>query len=755
MRRRSSLRKLSKVLAYLNVFALVGCSAAIGLFSGAISAVRRALPDTTELSMYRPRFTTILYSTETSPGGEEEHLVLGKVVTEGEDRVPVRYCDIPKQLLDATVSIEDRRFWVHRGVSPRDMARAVVANLRRKSASQGASTITQQLARSIFLTPEKTVDRKLKEALLAIEIERKFSKEEILEMYLNQVYYGHGAYGVAAAASTYFGKKADHLGELTLGQCALLAGLPQRPATYSPYNHPEAAKARRDTVLDWMVRCAYVSPADADAAKGAPIQAGLARRRERSTFSYQAPYFTTHTIGVLARDLGHDAVFGGGLRVYTTLDMRLQEAAEDAVARGVRKLASKQVDQGALVCVDVHTGRVLAVVGGVGPFREHQWNRAIQGKRQPGSAFKPYVYTVALEQGRLPTSLISGNPLTVRLVGDRTHTFQNTGRAQNGLFPLTTALARSINPAAVRLLREVGIEPVVVKASNMMGVPQSRFAEHRGLALALGTASISPLEMATGYSTFANGGFRPDPCFVDRVTDSRGEVLYEARPQLTRVMDPNVAAQMAQMMTAVVQRGTGYAARLPGVPCAGKTGTTDDYRDAWFIGYTPDLCTAVWVGRDDNRKPMGRIFGGTAAAPIWKDFMEDAVKILASNAAFAKPERATGGVTRRSTGVHTICVDSGDLATPYCPVTEAKRFAPGRAPTRRCRLHGPTRTPEAVSPPPVEGPAPPERTVHVTICAKSGKRATAFCPETIEAEFDLGKAPVGSCTLHGPPSGSP
>lgn len=755
MRRPSFFRRLSKVLLCLNILVLIGCAAAVGVFAGAISAVRQVLPDTTELATYRPRFTTILYSTEQGAGDGERHTLLGKVVTEGEDRIPVDFRDIPERLVQATVAIEDRRFWLHRGVSPRDMARALLANLRQRNyASQGASTITQQLARNIFLSPEKTVDRKLKEALLAIEIERKFSKEEILEMYLNQVYYGHGAYGVAAAASTYYGKKADELDELTLAQCAMLAGLPQRPATYSPYNHPRRAKARRDMVLDWMARCGYITAREAVQAKRENLQKSLAPRRERKTFNYKAPYFTTYAIRLLSRELGHEAVFGGGLRVYTTLDMRLQEAAEEAVTRGVRKLESKKVDQGALVCMDVHTGRVLALVGGVGEFREHQWNRAVQAKRQPGSSFKPYVYTAALQRGWRPTSLISGNPLTVQLVGGRTHTFHNAGPKQDGLFSLTTALAKSINPAAVRMMREVGIEPVVATASRMMGVPPSpRFDGHHGLALALGTVSVSPLEMATGYSAFANGGFRPEPRFVDRVTDSRGVLVYESRPRLTRVIDKNTAAQMVQMMTAVVRGGTGWRARLQGVECAGKTGTTDDYKDAWFIGYTPDICTAVWVGRDDNKKPGGRLYGGTAAAPIWKDFMSKAVGIRPTKHKFPRPDGSAAAVVQRPTRTYTICVDSGDLATRYCPVTEERRFGPGDAPTTKCRLHGPSHTQATDSAAP--GPSPPERTIQVTICVESGKRATPYCPDTAVAEFPLGKAPSRRCSLHGPLEDAP
>ncbi|MFQ6132127.1 MAG: transglycosylase domain-containing protein [Armatimonadota bacterium] len=754
LRRPSFVRKLRKFLLVCNIAALLLCAGGVGLLLGGIAGVRRVLPDTTELSDYRPQLSTLIYSTEPDAEGNLEHTQLGKVYEE--ERDPIRLKDIPRVIRRATVAIEDRRFYQHQGIDPWGIARALYHNVRGGRVRQGASTITQQLARNIWLTRERTVNRKIKEMLLAIEMERKFSKDEILEMYLNEVNYGHGAYGIATAAKLYYDKDPDELDELTLAQAALLAGLPQRPSTYSPFDHPERARRRRDQVLDAMVRAMYITPAEAAEAKQEQVQGSLAKRRTRGLLSWRAPYFTTHVIKVLSQTYGQEVVQRGGLRVYTSLDMRLQKAAEQALAAGVKRLARQRVDTGALVCMEVRTGRVLAMVGGVGEFREHQWNSATQAKRQPGSAFKPYVYAAALENGWGPRDAISGARVTVPEGYGRTHTFHNYTGGQEHMWSLSSALAASVNCAAVRLQREVGSEHVVRIASRLMDIPSTRL--HRYPSLALGTAELSPLEMATGFSAFATAGLRPKRTFVDYIRDSRGELLYRGQPQVERVLHRPSGISMIAMLKGVVRGGTGTRARLSGVPCAGKTGTTQRYRDAWFVGFTPDICTAVWVGRADNG-PTARIFGGSAAAPIWKDFMTKAVEILGlKDSQFPTGEGAKGGKRagpdereeeEKEPVRLTICAESGAQATRYCPYTREEVFEADEAPTGVCGRHGPAGEPLREPTPLGPSPVPPRATEGVTICTQSGRRATSYCPNTVTRHFAPGTAPGGQCTLHG------
>ncbi len=758
MRSRKFIRRLRKVLLTLNLLLLFGFVAVVGLLMGGLVSVNRVLPDTTQLSAYRPQLNTVLYAKSGDANPSPAWTILARIYRE-QYREPVRLRDVPRWLRQATVAVEDRRFWRHQGVDPWGMGRALWANVRHGKTTQGASTITQQLARSIWLSRERTVNRKIKEVLLAVQMERKFSKDEILEMYLNEVYYGHGAYGIATAAELYYGKSVDELGELTLAQCALLAGLPQRPGAYSPYGHPQRAKQRRNTVLDAMVRCADISPAEAAKAKKEQVQKYLAERKSRGIESRKAPYFTAEVIKYLSDRWGEEIVYAGGLRVHTTLDMRLQRIAEQVLAEGVANLKDRKVTQGAVLCMEVRTGRVLAMVGGVGPYLENQWNRATHA-RPVGSAFKPYVYATALQYGWGPKSAISGAKVTVPMVDGRVHTFHNYNRGQEGTYTLTRALASSINCAAIRLLRDVGIDPVVRTASRMTDVPSWRFHEHRYLSMALGTVGFSPLEMATGFSTIASGGLRPTATLIDDVTDSRGEHLPVQRPGRVRVIHRDVAVEMRRMMEAVVRSrsGTaaGTAARL-GTACAGKTGTNEDWRDAWFIGFTPELCTAVWVGRDDYA-PTRRVTGSGGALPIWRKFMAEAIKIIKPEGKFPAGGSIVGTKSERVEEelpvVELICIESGALAGPYCPRTEERAFPRDQAPREQCPLHGGFGEASSRSRSESTRPSRPEpepvRTESVTICVDSGRPATSYCPNTRTEEFPEGSAPAGSCHIHGP-----
>jgi penicillin-binding protein 1A len=762
MRKRQFIQRLRKVLLALNLLLLFGCVAVIGLLIGGLVSVNHVLPDTTELSVYRPKLNTVLYA-KSSEGNPSPTWTPIATVYREQYRTPIRLMDVPPWIHQATVAIEDRRFWRHQGVDPVGMVRALYADVRHRSARQGASTITQQLARSIWLSREKTIARKVKEVLLAVQMERKFSKDEILEMYLNEVYYGHASYGIASAAEGFYGKSIDELQDLSLAQCALLAGLPQRPGAHSPYDHPQGAKHRRDAVLDAMVRSQYITPAQAAEAKEEQVQQYLAPRKNRGIEGHTAPYFTSEVIKQLGDMWGEEVVYNGGLRVYTTLDARLQSIAEKAVKKGVADRKGQKVEQGALVCMDVDTGHVLAMVGGVGKYMEHQWNRATHA-RPVGSAFKPYVYTTSLNHGWGPNSTISGDNYRVQLVDGSVHVFNNYSGG-GGTYTLKRALASSVNCAAVRLLEDVGIDPVVQMASKMMGVPVWRFNDFRYLSLALGTAGFSPLEMATGFSTIASGGWRPSPTLIDHVTDSRDERLPIEDHGRTPVLDGDVAVTMRTMMEAVTESGTaGGTRRALGIPCAGKTGTNEDWRDAWFVGFTADLCTAVWVGRDDYG-PTRRVTGSVGALPIWRKFMVEATKIVKPESKFPEGRGIVGTRSKAAEEegeppvLALVCTQSRMPAGPHCPVTEERTFGPGEEPADQCTMHsGASDVPMPVRPehrPP--GPATSGRAdaTFVTVCVRSGRIATEYCPQTSTREFASGAVPSGWCQIHQPPPDEP
>ncbi len=762
MRKRNFIQRLRKVLLALNLLLLFGCVAVIGLLIGGLVSVNRVLPDTTELSVYRPKLNTVLYARSSEGNPSPKWTPIATVYRE-QYRAPIRLMDVPPWIHQATVAVEDRRFWRHQGVDPVGMARALYADVRHRSARQGASTITQQLARSIWLSREKTIARKVKEVLLAVQMERKFSKDEILEMYLNEVYYGHGAYGIASAAEVFYGKSIAELRDLSLAQCALMAGLPQRPGAHSPYDHPEGAKRRRNTVLDAMVRSQYITRAQAAEAKEEQVQQYLAPRKSRGIEGHTAPYFTSEVIKQLSDKWGEEVVYSGGLRVYTTLDARLQSIAEKAVREGVAERKRDKVEQGALVCMDVDTGHVLAMVGGVGKYMEHQWNRATHA-RPVGSAFKPYVYTTSLLYGWGPNSTISGDNYEVQLIDGGVHVFNNYGGGGQGTHTLARALASSINCAAVRLLEDVGIDPVVQMASKMMGVPVWRFNDQRYLSLALGTAGFSPLEMATGFSTIASGGWRPTPTLIDYVTDSQGERLPLEDHGRMPVLDRDVAVTMRMMMQGVTRSGTaaGTASRL-GIPCAGKTGTNEDWRDAWFVGFTADLCTVVWVGRDDYA-PTRHVTGSRGALPIWRKFMSEATKIVKPENKFPEGRGIVGTKFQEAEDEEPpvavlVCMASRMPAGPYCPMTEERTYVPGEEPAGQCTQHrGASDAPMPVRPehrPP--GPTASGRAdaTFVTVCVDSGSLATDYCPQTSTREFASGTVPRRRCEIHQPPPDEP
>ena len=553
--------------------------------------------------------------------------VNGKLITvlhAVENRLPVAMDKIPKDLQNAFVALEDNRFFQHGGVDPRAILRAAWINLVAGGVSEGGSTITQQLAKNAFLTQERTWKRKVQEVIIAFQIEKQYTKKEILELYLNQIYFGAGAYGVEAAAQTYFDKSAD---KLTLAESAMLAGLPKSPNYYSPFNSMKAAKERQAIVLDQMVKYGYLDQATADKTKKAPIKLASSEpakpdpKQKDKNVEASASYFIEYITSQLIDKYGADTVYKEGLKVYTSLDLEMQKAAEKAM----RELPVKSVDknglqqpQGALVSIDTHTGYVKAMVGGRGTDK---FNRAVLAERQPGSAFKPFVYLTALDSGKSPASIVDDKPLRVG-----NYAPMNYDRTFKGPMTLRTALALSRNIPAVKLAQEVTPERVVRNAQNMgiSTLVTSGPSNDITLAMALGglTRGVTPLDIASAFGVIANQGVRVEPVTILKVVDRNGKVLEQHVPKERVVVNAKVAFLLTDMMKGVIQHGTGAGANI-GRPAAGKTGTTDEHKDAWFVGFTPDISTAVWIGMDSDGTLDGET-GGETPATIWRLFMKDA-----------------------------------------------------------------------------------------------------------------------------------
>jgi len=510
--------------------------------------------------------------------------------------------DLPPYLPKAFVAIEDRRFYSHWGIDPIGIARALVTNILHRGVSQGGSTLTQQLAKNLFLTQERTMARKLQEAELAVWLERKYSKREILELYLNRVYFGSGAYGVEAAAQRYFGKSARHV---TLGEAAMLAGLVKSPSRLAPNRNPEGAEKRMQTVLAAMADAKFITDAQAQAQIAHP--AVTMKPAGAGTINYVADW-----IGEVLDDLVGQ--IDQSIIVETTIDPKLQAIAESAV---IDELAAKSVkfnvSQGALVAM-TPDGAVRAMVGGRN-YAESQYNRAVTAKRQPGSAFKPFVYLTAIEQGLTPDTVRQDAPLDLKGWKPENYT-----REYFGPVTLTQALAHSLNTVAVRVGLEVGPKNVV-RTAHRLGIASKLDPNP---SIALGTSEVSMLELVGAYVPFANGGVGVSPHVVTRIKTLDGKLLYLRQPdQLGQVIEPQNVAMMNQMMQETLISGTARKAEIPGWVAAGKTGTSQDFRDAWFLGYTAHLVTGVWLGNDDN-SPTKKATGGGLPVEVWTRFMRAA-----------------------------------------------------------------------------------------------------------------------------------
>ncbi len=514
--------------------------------------------------------------------------------------------EIPQYLKDAIISTEDKNFYAHEGYDIFGIVRSIFVNLINKKASQGASTITQQLARILFLSNEKTFTRKIKEIQIAARIEKTISKDKILEMYLNNVYLGAGSYGVGAAASTYFNKK---LSQLTLAECALLAGLPQAPSVYSPFKNIKLAEKRRNKVLKRMYIMKTISKKQYEKAIKEKI---VLNKSSNQSNTNVAPYFIDYVLKEL-ENLGFDEteISQGGYKIITTLDYDAQVAANDAINKTLAAWNLKKPKQNAaLFAFSPTTGAIIAYCGGKN-YSQSQYDRITQAVRPPGSAFKPVVYAAAVQKGWMPNDPVEDTPVTIGKWSPH-----NYGNKYKGKIPLYKALAISSNVVAVKLIKDVGVGPVIDLAKSL-GITTPLTHDY---TIALGSNGVKLFDMVILYGTFANGGYKVQPYAIEKIETQRGKVIYEAkRTKIEKVLDKNTAGVMTAMLRKVITNGTGRGADIA-KPMAGKTGTTNENKDAWFIGYTPDIVTGVFIGNDDNYS-IG-LTGGSAPAKIWKDMMK-------------------------------------------------------------------------------------------------------------------------------------
>lgn len=561
-----------------------------------------------------------------------------------ENRIVVPISNISPYVQQAIIANEDTRFYNHFGIDPVGIVRAVVVNISKGGLVEGGSTITQQLAKNMFLTQERTIVRKLKEALLALIIDYKFSKQEILQAYLNQVYFGEGAYGIEAAAQMYFGK---HAKDLSLAESALLAGLPRGPNIYSPYIDLKAAMDRRAIVLSGMVKEGYINEQEAQQAKAEPIT--LAGKKKRVV---QASYFLDYIANELVGRYGANRVYKGGLKVYTTLDIKQQQAAEAVLGQL----------QGAVLALDPKNGYVKAMVGGRN-YEESQINRVFTEVRQPGSAFKPFLYAAALNQGLTANAVIIDEPININGYAP-----VNYDKKYRGAVTLKKALRWSVNIPAVKLGQQIGIDKALDLAKSL-GIT-TIVAEDYFLSSALGglTHGTNLWELTTAYTAFANSGVLSKPIAILKVLDENDQILEENIINQQAVLKPEVAYILTDMLKGVLQDGTATPANL-GRPAAGKTGTTDNYETAWFVGYTPDILVGIYVG-NDNRKPVG--ISGTEVSALWGKMV---FKIVANTPPtdFPIPANVVAGIP--------ICANTGKLAGSSCKETEYSAFIQGTQPT--------------------------------------------------------------------------
>jgi penicillin-binding protein 1A len=555
------------------------------------------LPKIERIEVYRPYEASKLYSYDNE--------LLTEFYLERRNFVSAK--KIPQHVKNAFIAVEDKRFYRHFGIDFVRIAGAILKDIEKKAFAEGASTITQQLAKMLFLSPEKTITRKTKEIILSFQLERKYTKDEILGLYLNQAYLGTRAYGIEAAAQTYFGKASD---EISVAEAALLATLPKAPSNNSPFKDPEEAMKRRESALKKMLSLGFINEGQYQQAVSAPIPEKRHRRE------YKAPYFVDYQRKLLEKSYG-DRLYISGLKIYTTLDYKLQQAAEAAVSQGVIDLKKRGVEdiEIALIAVELKTGRIKAMVGGTN-YDKSQFNRVNLAKRQPGSAFKPVVYLTALINGFSPNDIINDEKV-VQITKEGRWVPKNYDNIYHGKVSLETAFKRSLNAATVNLAKQVGIENVISTA-KMLGI---KSVVHPFYSSALGASELSLLEMVYAYAALSHG-YGVEPVSLTRVIDRGQPFIMEPKNRFERVIDDNQVKNIKKMLRAVILDGTGRQARKLNRAAYGKTGTTNGNVDAWFIGFDEKIITGVWVGRD-NSTPIGNDeTGASAALPVWLEFME-------------------------------------------------------------------------------------------------------------------------------------
>lgn len=761
----SELYFYSKMKSRAVVFLII-LSISMGVFVGGYLAFAKGVPSIAELKQYKPQAGTKIYA--------DDDTLIGELKVEKGVFVPLN--QMPQHLIDAVLAIEDSRFWKHKGIDYIAIGRALIKDVLHAGLKEGASTITQQLAKVVFLTPEKTLKRKVREAALAMKMEKNLDKKEILELYLNKIYFGHGAYGVEMASRTYFGKSVRNI---TLSEAAMIAALIKAPSTYSPYNNLTKAKERQETVLLRMEDEGYINKTAREKAAKQPLYLSSVRRGIEAN-----NYFIEYVRKYLEDKYGEDAVYKGGMKVYTTLDRGMQIAAQKALQEGLRELdkrrgwrgpvehkkdinikkemeskdvynaviaggdetsfgialkvsekeaviktrgiigklsiadarwasviinpKTKKVNtiknftltkilkpgdvvrvkvkgakgkaitlaleqepevEGAIVAVDHRTGFIRALIGGY-DYTKSEFNRAIYAKRQPGSAFKPIIYAAAMDNGFTPASIIYDEPVTYKGGPKGEWTPENYDHKHYGPTRLREALAYSRNVVTVRLVDSIGVDKLIGFSRNIGLTCDMPY----NLSIALGTISLTPLELTMGYSVFANNGLKMKPTAVKYITDLHGRILESNDPAGEQAITQQTAFLITSMMQDVINYGTGWRIKALGRPAAGKTGTTNEYRDAWFVGYTTDLTTSVWIGFD-NTKPLGsQETGARAASPVWLNFMKH-VSAAGEPVNFAMPEGIVQYSIDPATGLLAEEQTAGSLKEYFKEGTQPTQFS--------------------------------------------------------------------------------
>ncbi|MGD8764928.1 MAG: PBP1A family penicillin-binding protein [Desulfobacteraceae bacterium] len=595
----------------IGIFLIILIGALSGAFAGAFIALTHDLPQIRSLEDFRPAAVTRIYSSD--------KVLLAELFVE--KREPVSLDVIPDYLTDALVATEDRKFFKHSGVDLKGITRAIIKDIWAGEFVEGASTITQQLARTLFLTHRKTLVRKIKEAILAFQLERRYTKKEILQLYLNQVYFGSGAYGVQSAAKIFFGKTVQ---DLTLGECALIAGMPKSPSRYSPLVNKELAVKRKNIVLRQMRDTGIIDEREYQEAINKELQLSTSKSK-----TSKAPYFVDYVKKFLEDILGSSGLYKSGLTIYTTLNYKLQQAADDAINHGLLALEKRmkaqdlpnQKPQAALISMDIQTGGILAMVGGR-DYSQSPYNRVTHAQRQPGSAFKPVVYAFAIEKGLAQNKLLLDAPIAFKgAKNGKDWRPENFSQSYKGEMTLRQALAVSQNVPAVRLMETLGPHSVA-QFGHSLGIETPLDAN---LSLALGTSEVTLIDLTSAFAVFPNKGEKVTPYGVVEVVDRQGRVIWRVKSQKRLVMSRSAAAIITDMLQGVIQEGTGRKARHLGRPLGGKTGTTNNCKDALFIGFSPSIAAGVWVGNDLGSTLGDRETGAKAALPIWTEFMSVAL----------------------------------------------------------------------------------------------------------------------------------